>query len=385
MQRYSSGELELLRVLAYGDDSGFKPTSSKECRPSYIARRKVEAERWKAWDERHKVEDDAMWATFIKDMDAENAVEIPTVVEATGEKPEEVDAPPHPLIGECIGADVATLVEVKRESPLLPPVADSAPIKGAVASDYRFPACRFSTGSGVNFREALEALTKVFNVTKDYGRVRDEFCSISLALNEQGLWAPSYRSQPRLSPFAKKTPANLMLHKDHLIIDAHWLWSKQSTAMFSGKYERLLDSAMSFDFDKASEYAAEDWTSDYRAGEHLCLPSEVQWQLCTTKSKGHIEQYRALVDGTHSGKARTPARICAVKRTVATWARINHRVRGEEQAYTDLWLSREMLGVKAAAKEIAELAGFMRGRAPLDASTVRNKLKGLDGRLRMVK
>ncbi len=385
MQSLTLGEQELLHVIAYGDDPGYKPTFRKECRPSYIARRKAEAEHLKAWNERHKVEDDAMWATFFKELDAENAVDTPPVVEATGATPEEVDAPPHPLIDEGIGADVATLVEVKTESPLLPPVADPAPIKGPVASDYRFPACRLSTGSGIDFREALEALTKVFNATKDYGRVRDEFCSISLALNEQGLWAPSYRPQPRLSPFAKKTPVNLMLHKDHLIIDAHWLWSKQSTAMFSGKYDRLLGSAKTFDFELACEYAGEEWTSDYRAGEHFCLPSEVQWQLCTTRSKMHIEQYHALVDGVHSGKARTPARICAVKRTVATWARINHRIRGEEQAYTDLWLSREMLGIKAAAKEIAELAGFMRGHVPLDASTVRNKLKGLDSRFRMVK
>jgi hypothetical protein len=43
-----------------------------------------------------------------------------------------------------------------------------------------------------------------------------------------------------------------------------------------------------------------------------------------------------------------------------------------------------MLGPKPPAKFIAELAGLMSGRAPLEASTVRKKLKGLDQRLRGV-
>jgi len=76
--------------------------------------------------------------------------------------------------------------------------------------------------------------------------------------------------------------------------------------------------------------------------------------------------------------------VAPISKAIATWARRNHRVRGEEQAYANLWVAREMLGKKCRIQDAAELAGYMSGVTPLDTSTVRRKLNGLDKELAAV-
>lgn len=372
MQRLTPGEFNLARVLAFGDDPMSGRNFDKECTaPSYVAAMKAHAER-------KKIEDDA----FQAEMDDlfKEAEEAP---HAIGAKPEEVDAPLHPLIGDGSKAEVATPAEA--ESPPLPPAEDPMPIKATAASDYSFPICRCVTGSGVDFRKELEALTKVFKATKDYSRVRDQFCAASVALNEQGLWAPRFRPQPKLRPQAPKSLQNNLLHRDQLVIDAHWLWANKLGAKFSAKYESLLDSTQPFDFTLAAEYARENWSSNFRADEHFCLTSRVQWQLFTTKSTMHCDRYRELVDGNRVRTKRTPALVKPIMKAIATWADDSSPIKGQEQAYADLWLAREMLGAGVTNKYIAELAGLMAGNPPLEASTVRKKLSGLDKRMALGK
>ncbi|MDP1534748.1 MAG: hypothetical protein Q8L92_14330, partial [Rubrivivax sp.] len=207
----------------------------------------------------------------------------------------------------------------------------------------------------------LATLTVAFNTTNNYLAVRDRFCAISIALNEQGLWAPAFRPQPRVPPKSAGKAANPALHLDHLVIDAHWLWARECASSFSGKYQQLLLPGVPFDFDMAGAYAQENWTSDFRAEDVFSLPSAIQWQLCTVKCKSHAERRAALMDGRRNGTGdkRTPSLVAPIRKAIATWARRNHRVRGEEQAYANLWVAREMLGKKCRIQDAAELAGYM--------------------------
>ena len=143
----------------------------------------------------------------------------------------------------------------------------------------------------------------------------------------------------------------------------------------------MLDPALPFDFVLADAYAQENWNSEFRAQEQLMLPDEVQWQLLTTRSKQHVDAHRLLFDGVRAGTIRTPPRVKAIQKAIASWARTSPKIRGEEQAYANLWLAREMLGPNAVTKFIAELAGLIMGRAPLEVSTARKKLNGLNLRL----
>jgi hypothetical protein len=297
------------------------------------------------------------------------------------------------IAGDAALADLLTEVEHMATTadpapslPALPPTITSAPVRAPMApparsgSGYGFPVAPSTLTSATELREALQNMTAEFNASKNYGRVREQFCAVSIALNKQRLWAPRFRPQPKVNPVTKRDPITQALHKDHLVIDAHWLWANNHRAAFASKYERLLESTQPFDFALAAKYAQEKWTSDFRA-EHLGLASQIQWQLCTTKSKLHADSHRVLVDGDRPGKTRTPASISRIKKAIATWAYSSHPIRGQELAYANLWLAREMLGTTGTLNDIAILAGLIGGHAPLDASTARNKLKGLDRRL----
>ncbi|MBV5347347.1 hypothetical protein JZU46_03905 [bacterium] len=269
---------------------------------------------------------------------------------------------------------------VPTESTPAPVVSEGRvlPVRGG--SGYEFPITSGTHPSVLDLGIALQSLTDVFRATKDYSLVREQFCAISIALNTQGLWAPRFRPQPKVRPDAVKHSANDPLHLDHLVIDAHWLWANKLITAFSGKYGRLLDSTQPFDFALAAEYAREKWSSDFRASEFE-LAKQVQWQLCTTKSKWHADQHRMLFDGDRPGKTRAPARIKPIKTAISSWAFSNHRIRGEEPSYAALWAAREMLGSKETFREIGILAGRIVGVSPLDASTVSKKLQRLDLRL----
>lgn len=269
---------------------------------------------------------------------------------------------------------------VSTESTAVSAMSEATVPPVRAGSGYEFPLASGTHPSFLDLRIALQSLTEMFTATKDYSLVREQFCAISIALNTLGLWAPRFRPQPKVRPDAVKHSANDPLHLDHLVIDAHWLWASKLITAFSGKYGRLLDSTQPFDFALAAEYAREKWTSDFRASEFE-LAKQVQWQLCTTKSKWHADQHRMLFDGDRAGKTRAPARIKPIKTAISSWAFSNHRIRGQEQSYAALWAAREMLGRKATFREVGVLAGHIVGMLPLDASTVSKKLPRLDFRL----
>lgn len=178
---------------------------------------------------------------------------------------------------------------------------------------YCFPRVPVEPSGLLNLRAELKLINAEFKISKDYAAVRDRFCAVSIALNVEGLWAPQFRPQPRISPVGRKSPSDLKLHKDHLVIDAHWLWLKKYVMPFTSNYSGLFDSTRPFDFRLAAQYALEKWTSAYRAEEHFCFTSRVQWQLCTTKSVVYGERHRELLDGTRNGTKRTPAHISLLR------------------------------------------------------------------------
>ena len=277
----------------------------------------------------------------------------------------------------------SSIKAVPTKSTPVPVVSEAKVLPARGGSGYEFPNTSVTHSSALDLRIALQSLTDVFRATKDYSLVREQFCAISIALNTLGLWAPRFRPQPKVRPDAVKHFANDPLHLDHLVIDAHWLWANKLVTAFSGTYGQLLDSTRPFDFAMAAKYAQEKWSSDFRASDFE-LANQVQWQLCTTKSKWHADQHRALFDGDRAGKTRAPARIKPIKTAISSWAFSNHRIRGEEPSYGALWAAREMLGRKTTLREIGVLAGRIVGAFPLDASTVSKKLQRLDSRLAAV-
>lgn len=354
------------------DPTSFSPARTACTSPAYVASEL-------ARNAAREAEGDAAIADLLEFLAEMKRVEAPVATDSC--LPAAPSAEVDVSTVHTVTLDPESVVSIMVEpSPDLPETA-IGPRRAKAA--YEFPGVRCSPTDWLTLREELDVLTKEFNATNDYVRVRDRFCAISVALNAHGLWAPQYRTQPRVRPASAGKRPVPALHLDHLVIDAHWLWARKHSAPFSGKYQDLLSPGQPFDFDLAAAYAQEDWTSDFRAEEIFSLPSRVQWQLCTTKSKSCVERQADLLQGRRNatGKGRTPARVAPIKKAIANWSDGNHRIRGHEQAYANLWVAREMLGTKGTGKDFGELAGLIAGEAPLDASTVRLKLKGLDRRL----
>ncbi len=248
-----------------------------------------------------------------------------------------------------------------------------------VRTDYAFPAVR----PVPHPEKHLVDLMGIYTRSRRYSDIREHFCAASIALNTAGLWAPAFREQPTPRPKAAgKGPEDLQLHRDRVVIDMHWLWARRSpVGTAKPPYSMLLNGDSVFDFDLASAFAAENWTSHERATEKFSLSYTVQWQLATVKSAQHAEEHRIILDGgRHEGK-RVASRSSTVGAAIADWAELNHRIRGHERVHLNLWVAREMLGSYKSAERIGQLAGLMAGTPALERSTVRRKLEALDRRL----
>jgi hypothetical protein len=186
-------------------------------------------------------------------------------------------------------------------------VPATAPARRLAGPAYTFPSS-ITALPEAELRDELDAVSMIFKSSKDYQAIRDRFCAVSIALNSVGKWAPRFRSQPLVQPFAKDTSSQL-LHKDHLVIDLHWLWSTGVEAAMPAPYERLTAAGADFMFDLAAQCASENWASEFRAEDHLGLPDAVQWQMVTLRSVATARRYSDLFTGELNGKKRTPARV----------------------------------------------------------------------------
>lgn len=258
------------------------------------------------------------------------------------------------------------------------PGCERTPVKSRAG--YSFP---ISGAALEDLDRELNELMDVYHTTSPYSAVRERFCAVSLALNEALRLAPAFRRQPRPRPAAAgKGKNDLLLHKDRLVIDLHWLWVRNiGVGTAKPQYARLLDSTAPFDFALAASFASENWSSEERATEQFALSEAVQWELATLKSRVHTDTHRMIFDGGRDGSKRVPSRSAFVRGVIARWAEESRPIRDQQAAYLHLWIAREMLGANGSAKRVGRLAALMCGRSPLDASTVRAKLKGLDRRL----
>ncbi|MBI5277349.1 MAG: hypothetical protein HY854_12900 [Burkholderiales bacterium] len=262
-------------------------------------------------------------------------------------------------------------------NPAAAPVPAHAPPPGAPL--YLFPVNEGPVSADLT---ALTAIYDEFRRTDDYAAVRDAFCAVSIELNRNALWAPAFRPQPRpRPPAAGKGRADQVLHCDRVVIDLHWLRCRKEAHVADQAflpYQHLLDTDVDFDFALASAYAARELRSRERAEVHIGLAPEVQWQLATLKSEAHAVEHSRIYSGGRDGTKRVrPAKTDVVK-GIASWAARTPALRGQADAYVRLWAARRMLGKTARAWQIAELAALMNGTAPLEASTVRQKLGRLD-------
>jgi hypothetical protein len=247
-------------------------------------------------------------------------------------------------------------------------------------------ACGFSVASVhslptvTNPRQRLDILIEELCTHRDYHRIRDEYCQMSILINLEGVIAPAFRPQPKVSA-TKGNPIYFEIHRDQLVIDCHWLHCKgERITVRDTELRHLFDRAHEFPFGQAWAFAKQKWKSQHRVDEVLHLTIRQQCQLVTLHSKQVADRLERATKSTKPHGVRLPPKLAAVRQQLNEWGERSPRVVMHLKDYEHLWMASELLGVGAPPKHVAELFALAIGKS-LDEKTVRDKLKNLNGHI----
>lgn len=262
---------------------------------------------------------------------------------------------------------------------------DSVENKTESTNSYSFPIVsdsddKFET---INLAKILSDLVESWEKHRDYIQIRDAYCNLSIAMNHEGLFAPAYRAYPKIHRHAsKRTKDYHIIQKDRLIIECHWLRCRQESVVTRDqRYQPLFDVNQPFPFDLSEKFASENWSNKHRADEALYLTAQQQSQLLALQGDIVRERRTLAMDGVQEVGARVPPKVKVVRLVLRKWGEKKSAIVAQYEAYEALWLARELLDKDASRREIAKLAGLITGTSPLDESTVRLKLAGLEKRI----
>lgn len=252
-------------------------------------------------------------------------------------------------------------------------------------NSYSFPILgdsddKFET---VNLAKIMSDLVESWEKHRDYMQIRDAYCNLSIAMNHEGLFAPAYRAYPTIHRHASRRPKDYhIIQKDRLVIECHWLCCRQESVVTRDqKYQPLFDVNQPFPFDLSEKFACENWSNKHRADDALYLTAQQQSQLFALQGDIVRERRVLAMDGIKEVKPRVPPKVKVVRLVLRKWGEKKSVIVAQYEAYEGLWLARELLDKDASRREIAKLGGLITGTSPLDESTVRLKLAGLDKRI----
>lgn len=236
---------------------------------------------------------------------------------------------------------------------------------------------------GIELRSRLCALMRELASHKDYYRVRDEYCQISIWLNLEGLWAPAFRT-PVKRNLGQGNNVYFEIHRDQVVIDCHWLHCLKDRIRVKPRDEEwkpLFDHRSDFPFDLASEFVHLSWKSEHRATQALMLTTKQQCQLAALRGKEVKKRFELALLGEKQGRGRTAPKIANVRKRLNEWGELNKNILNHLDDYEHLWLARELLTPEAPVSHVTELYAWIAGTPPKDVKTVREKLKRLDRQL----
>ncbi|MDO8715122.1 MAG: hypothetical protein Q7K13_11745, partial [Polynucleobacter sp.] len=261
-----------------------------------------------------------------------------------------------------------------------PPTASSPPLTG-----YHFPLgiVAPALATGMSNEERLRRLVSVWTVDRDYMAIREEYCRLSIALNNECLLAPAFRPTPKITKISgKRTAADLSLHQDQLVIDCHWLHCRREIIIAQHEeYQPIFDLDGPFPFELAAAFACKKWSKKFRSDEVLSLTAWQQFQLQALQGEAIRNRRNASGNGFGMGTGRVQSPISTVRQALREWSRKDRRIIKHQKIYEDLWLARALLSPGASINDIRHLGAMASGVVALNERTVRDKLQKLDKRM----
>lgn len=259
-----------------------------------------------------------------------------------------------------------------------------APVTSPVASQpAAFPVADVtSIKRVVDPQGAMRSLCRELAVHQDYGRIRDEYCSLAIQMNEDKRLAPAFRPQV-VTNARRGDPVYMLIHRDRVVIDYHWC---HATAMemrpLEPRHAALLDLDHEFNFLQAWELACCRTKSKYRGAEALALTTMQQCQTLALRGPELAERAKGLESGYRESNGEFSSRRAVAMRRIREWTSRTAILRAQTRVYECLWQARELLGPDNIP-QVPALVALMTGEPPKDRKTIRDKLVLLDKHVRV--
>lgn len=231
----------------------------------------------------------------------------------------------------------------------------------------------------------MKALCRDVLLHKDYLRIRNEYCRLSIKLNFIGKLAPAFRPVLKSGGVWGDKQIHHQVHRDQVVIDLHWCHTtKMGFSPTDPNHLALFDDPTVFPFDRAYAVAGKKLTSKYRAAQALCLTTLQQCQLLKLREAALVSRQLALEKGWCASGGKSASKIAAAKRQISQWAERDKRIASSRDHYEKLWLARELLEPGAKAAQIGALHALMVGSEELDRKTITGKLQNLDKHVKLL-
>jgi len=210
-----------------------------------------------------------------------------------------------------------------------------------------------------------KALKALIGTTTPYHQIREKYCAISVAMNERGEVPPKFRPQrPLPRRMQKATPDDTLMMRDRQVIDMHWLHSR-------GKRDELPDRAFAplfaneeLDFDRAAILAAKSWTNEAKVGKVLNLIPHEELQLACLRTKAVADRWRYAENSMKT----------TIDRRLREQLVSEPSLKTHIEDFKLLWLADKVMEGQGLLA-VAQMHGWISGKAPLSISTLSAKLK----------
>lgn len=293
-----------------------------------------------------------------RDLESENALD--DLLLGLDEDGDSAEAARNALEVAAISAKVVSTIEPTAPRP------QHDPAKRLVESYYFPDVCLAQVDfTPLNSNDQTRALKALIGTAGAYHQIREEYCAIALAMNERGEVPPKFRPQRPLPPRTQKaTSDDTLMMRDRQVIDMHWLHCR-------GKREELPDRAFAtlfveeeLDIDVAGVLASKAWTNEIKADKVLNLIPHEQLQLACLRTKAVAEAWR---NAESSMKTTIDRRL---RKQLVSEPSLKPHIEDLKL----LWLAEKVLDGEGLAA-VAQMHGWLAGKAPLSISTLSTKLK----------
>jgi len=168
------------------------------------------------------------------------------------------------------------------------------PAKHLVES-YYFPDVEIAKANFMRVTpgERLDAVKRLLGSACSYHQIREEYCALSLAMNECGDVPPKFRfMRPLPRQTVKATLDDTLMMRDRQVIDMHWLHSRGKRDESPDRTFTTLFVDEELDFDMAGALASKAWTNEIKAEKVLNLIPYEQFQLAILRTKAVADTWR---------------------------------------------------------------------------------------------